>query len=105
MRFEATTNSRQELLICIRGPIGIELMNPDAELRALDGRVISCIEETLHIESFPINMGDGRWVLAVRVPNSTTKPHSVRFRGRIFISHTDAKDKGIISTFEISRKW
>ncbi len=64
--------------------LGLDLPNPEAVLNAYDARVMEAIEERLALESAPIDVGDERRVLAIRVPNSVNKPHSVRFKGRIF---------------------
>lgn len=64
--------------------LGIELQNPEAVLAAYDARVMEAIEERLPLESASITVGDGRRVLAIRVSNSTRKPHSVRHEGHIY---------------------
>lgn len=67
-----------------RGVIGLELANPEAVLNAYDARVMEAIEERLSLESASIDVGNGRQVLAIRVPNSTRKPHSARHQGHIY---------------------
>ena len=67
-----------------RGVIGLELANPEAVLNAYDARVMEAIEERLSLESAAIDVGNGRRVLAIRVPNSTRKPHSARHQGHIY---------------------
>jgi hypothetical protein len=62
----------------------VEVANPEALLAAYDARVMEAIEERLHLESATIDMGNGRRVLAIRVPTSTRKPHSVRHQGHIY---------------------
>jgi hypothetical protein len=64
--------------------IGLELSNPEAILAAYDSRVMESIEERLSLESAATDVGNGRCVLALRVPNSTRKPHSVRREGHIY---------------------
>jgi len=67
------------------GTLGIEIDNPQAVLATYDASVTDSIEERLHLESAPIQIGDTkRVVLAIRVPNSTKKPHSVRREGHIY---------------------
>lgn len=66
------------------GLLGIELPNPEAVLGAYDARVTDSIEERLPLESACIDVGNGRRVIAIRVPNSANKPHSVRHRGHIY---------------------
>jgi hypothetical protein len=57
---------------------GIESPNPDSVLVGYDSRVVSGIEERLSLESHPIKLGNGRYVFAIRIPNSLNKPHCVR---------------------------
>ncbi len=57
---------------------GIELTNPDAILVSYDSRVVSGIEERLSLETHPIKLENGKYVLAIRVSNSLNKPHCVR---------------------------
>lgn len=66
------------------GAVGLELPNPEAVLNAYDARVMESIEERLPLESASIDVGQGRRVLAIRVPNSANKPHSVRHQGHIY---------------------
>jgi len=64
--------------------LGLEIANSEAVLNAYDARVMEAIEERLPVESAAIDAGNGRLVLALRVPNSTSKPHSVRYEGHIY---------------------
>lgn len=64
--------------------LGLEVPNPEAVLNAYDARVMEAIEERLSLESAAIDVGNERRVLAIRVPNSTKKPHSVRHQGHIY---------------------
>src|SRR5712691_10314854 len=57
---------------------GIESTNPDAVLLSYDSRVVSGIEERLSLETHAIKLGNGKYVFAIRVPNSLNKPHCVR---------------------------
>lgn len=66
------------------GVFGVELPNPEAVLSSYDARVMEAIEERLPLESSSVDVGNGRRVIAIRVPNSTNKPHSVRHRGHIY---------------------
>jgi predicted HTH transcriptional regulator len=82
--------------------LGIELVNREAELLKLDAWVTTGIEETLHIESNPIDMGNNRWVLAIRVPNSTRKPHSVYFeKGRIYFPYRRERSRDYLDVRDI----
>ena len=62
----------------------MELPNPEAVLSAYDARVMEAIEDRLPLESTSIDVGNGRRVIAIRVPNSANKPHSVRHKGHIY---------------------
>lgn len=64
--------------------LGIEIANAEAVLGSYDARVMEAVEERLPLESAPIDVGNGRSVLAIRVPNSSKKPHSVRHEGHIY---------------------
>jgi hypothetical protein len=64
--------------------LGIEIANPEAVLGGYDARVMEAIEERLPLESAAIDVGNGRRILALRVPNSGNKPHSVRHQGHIY---------------------
>jgi hypothetical protein len=61
---------------------GIESSNPESVLLSYDSRVVSGIEERLSLESRAIKLGNGRYVFAIRVPNSLNKPHCVRREDR-----------------------
>ena len=64
--------------------LGVEVENAEAVLLSYDGRIASCIEERLAIESHAIAISGGRYVLALRVPDSIRKPHCVRLDGHIY---------------------
>lgn len=66
------------------GVLGLDVPNPGAVLSAYDARVMEAIEERLPLESVSIDTSEGRRVLAVRVPNSPRKPHSVRHQGHTY---------------------
>jgi hypothetical protein len=57
---------------------GIESPNPESVLLGYDSRVVSGIEERLSLESRAIKLANGKYVFAIRVPNSLNKPHCVR---------------------------
>jgi Putative DNA-binding domain len=61
--------------------LGIELANPEQLLQAYDARAVSNIEERLKIDSKSIPLANSRCVLAIRVHNSLSKPHCVRYQG------------------------
>ena len=66
------------------GVLGIEVDNPEALLATYDARVMDSIEERLPLESATVDVGGGRRIVVIRVPNSTRKPHSVRHEGHIY---------------------
>jgi hypothetical protein len=57
---------------------GIETPNPESVLVGYDSRVVSCIEDRISLETHAIKLANGRYVFAIRVPNSFNKPHCVR---------------------------
>jgi Putative DNA-binding domain len=84
-----------------RGMNGLELPNPEAILAAYDARVMEAIEERLPLESASIDVAGGRRVLAIRVPNSTRKPHSVRHQGHIYFPARRERQRYQLSVREI----
>jgi len=62
--------------------LGVASPNPDAVLLACDAQIVACIEDRLAVEAYPIPVGEGRFVLAFRVPSSVRKPHCVRLQHR-----------------------
>lgn len=54
-------------------PIGLELPNPELVLGAYDARVTEAIEERLPLEMASIDVGEGRLLVAIRVPDSVRK--------------------------------
>jgi hypothetical protein len=64
--------------------LGLEVANPEAVLQGYDARIMESVEERLPLESASIDVGNGRRVLALRIPNSVRKPHSVRYQGHIY---------------------
>jgi len=83
------------------GILGLETPNPGTILNAYDARVMESIEERLSLESAPIEMGNGRSVIAIRVPNSTLKPHSVRHQGHIYFPARRERQRYHLSLREI----
>ncbi len=81
--------------------LGLELPNPEAVLLSYDARVVSCIEERLRIESYAIEVGEGRYVLAFRVPNSATKPHCVRYKGQVYFPSRRERHRCPMSVHDI----
>jgi hypothetical protein len=64
--------------------LGLEIPNPEAVLLAYDARVIANIQERLPLESHPIPVVNNRHVVAIRVPNSMSKPHRVSHQGHVY---------------------
>src|SRR5260370_34053840 len=58
--------------------------NPEATWQAMDARVTAAIEERVPLESAPIRLATGSHVLGLRIPNSTDKPHCVRYQGHVY---------------------
>lgn len=83
------------------GVLGLDLPNPGAVLAAYDARVMEAIEERLPLESASIDVENGRRVLAIRVPNSTRKPHSVRHQGHIYFPSRRERQRYHLSVREI----
>lgn len=65
-------------------PLGVNVPNPEMVLQSYDSRVLANIEDRLPLESAAIPVANGLHVLAIRVPNSTAKPHSVRYQGHVY---------------------
>lgn len=83
------------------GVLGIDSPNPQLVLNSYDARVMEAIEERLPLESASIDVGGGRHVLAIRVPNSTVKPHSVRFDGHAYFPSRRERQRYYMSVREI----
>jgi len=81
--------------------LGMDVPNPEATLSAYDARVMESIEERLALESVAIDVGEGRRVLAIRVPNSANKPHSVRHEGHIYFPARRERQRYHMSVREI----
>jgi hypothetical protein len=83
------------------GVLGLDVPNPESVLAAYDARVMESIEERLSLESASIEVGDGRYVLALRVPNSANKPHSVRHEGHIYFPARRERQRYAMNVREI----
>jgi hypothetical protein len=83
------------------GDLGLETPNPEAVLAAYDARVMEAIEERLPLESTAIQVGNGRYVLALRVRNSANKPHSVRHDGHIYFPARRERQRYAMNVREI----
>jgi hypothetical protein len=81
--------------------LGIEVENPEAVLAGYDARVMEAIEERLPLESAAIDLGNGRHILALRIPNSLNKPHSVRFSGHIYFTARRERQRYHLNVREI----
>ncbi len=66
------------------GALGVNVANPEAVLLAMDARVVAAIEERLPLEAAPIDVGNGLHVIVIRVRNSPSKPHCVRYQGHVY---------------------
>jgi Schlafen, AlbA_2 len=64
-------------------PLGVDLPNPEMLLLSYDARVVANIQERLPLEMFAIPVANNRYVVAIRVPNSTSRPHRVLYQGRV----------------------
>ncbi len=64
--------------------LGVDLPNPEMTLLSYDARVVANIQERLPLESSAIPVANNRHVIAIRVPNSTSKPHRVQYQGRVY---------------------
>lgn len=81
--------------------LGLELANPETLLNAYDARVMEAIEERLPFEAHDVEVGQGRRVIAIRVPNSANKPHSVRHQGHIYFPHRRERIRSQMTVREI----
>jgi hypothetical protein len=64
--------------------LGIETQNPEMVLQSYDARVIANIQDRLSLESYAIHVANNRHVIAIRVPNSMSKPHRVSYQGHVY---------------------
>lgn len=64
--------------------LGLEIANPEAVMQGYDARVVANIQERLPLESYAIPVAENRHVLAIRVPNSLSKPHRVSHQGHVY---------------------
>jgi len=53
-------------------------------LQAYDARVVANIEDRLPLELYAIPVANNRHVIAIRVPNSMSKPHRIQYQGRTY---------------------
>jgi hypothetical protein len=83
------------------GVLGLEVPNPASVLTAYDARVMEAIEERLPLESASIDVGEGRRVLAIRIPNSPRKPHSVWHQGHIYFPSRRERQRFHLTVREI----
>jgi hypothetical protein len=81
--------------------LGIDVPNPEMVLQAMDARVVASVEERLTIESFAVPIAGGRHVLAIRVPNSQAKPHSVHLEGHIYFPSRRERNRYAMDVREI----
>jgi hypothetical protein len=65
-------------------PLGVNLPNPEQLLQAYDARVIANIQERLPLELYAVPVANNLHVVAIRVPNSMSKPHRVQYQGRVY---------------------
>lgn len=73
--------------------LGLEIPNPEAVLQGYDARVIANIQERLPLESCAIPVAENRHVLAIRVPNSISKPHRVSHQGHVYFPSRRERQK------------
>jgi hypothetical protein len=64
--------------------LGIDLPNPEMVLQSYDARVIANIQDRLPLESYAIPVANNRHVIAIRVPDSMSKPHRVYYQGHAY---------------------
>jgi hypothetical protein len=81
--------------------LGIELPNPEAVLGAYDARVTAAVEERLPLEMAAIGVAGGRYVLAIRVPDSVRKPHAVTYQGHIYFPGRRERQRYALSVREV----
>lgn len=86
------------------GVLGLDVPNPEVVLNAYDARVMEAIEERLPLEATSINVGNGRRLLAMRVPNSASKPHSVRHQGHIYFPSRRERQRYHLTVREIKEQ-
>jgi hypothetical protein len=67
----------------LNAALGVDLPNPEMLLLSYDARVVTNIQERLPLEMFAVPVANNRHVVAIRVPNSTSKPHRVLYQGRV----------------------
>src|ERR1700722_5107632 len=65
--------------------LGVDLFNPEQLLQAYDARVIANIQERLPLELYAVPLASKRHIVAIRMPNSMSKPHRVFYQGRVYL--------------------
>jgi predicted HTH transcriptional regulator len=63
---------------------GIDSSNAETLLLSYDARVVSGIQERLPLEASSIKLQNGKYVFAIRILNSLSKPHCVRLADRLY---------------------
>lgn len=81
--------------------LGVEIPNTERLLQSYDARALAAIEERLPLESFAIPVAGNRFVVAIRVPNSMSKPHRVHYQGRTYFTSRRERDRYDMNVREI----
>lgn len=81
--------------------LGIEIPNTEMVLQAYDARVIANVQERLPLELYAIPVANNRHVIAIRVPNSMSKPHRVYYQGRTYFPSRRERNKYEMDVREI----
>ncbi|HEY0794624.1 MAG TPA: ATP-binding protein [Acidisarcina sp.] len=82
-------------------PLGITLTNPEQTLTGYETRILDCIDERLDVESHAIPVKNGLFVLAIRVPNSLSKPHRVSYKGNTYFPARRERQRYDLTATEI----
>ena len=65
--------------------VGVEIENVDGEILPLDHVLRSGLEPRVpHVDIRTITVGDGRYILVIRVPTSWNAPHRVRQNSKFY---------------------
>jgi hypothetical protein len=64
--------------------LGVTCEHPEQLLTAYESRLVDGIDERLTAELTAIPFANGRFVLAIRIPNSLAKPHRVRYQNHSY---------------------
>lgn len=81
--------------------LGLGIPNPEAVLQSYDARAVANIQERLPLESYAIPVAENRHVLAIRVPNSMSKPHRVSHQGHVYFPSRRERQKYEMDVREI----